>query len=299
MSLVQVFLATYNRPKFVIKAINSVLNQDTNNYELIISDNSTNDETKKILDKEFSNKFTYKRRKPSLNAIEHFNLILSEVSAEYFLIFHDDDLMLPYMLSTLICCSQKHKKNNVIAVGANALLMKNNKITRQKFGKNVKKDLLINNPSSLAKQYLIKNGIVPLTSYLYKREVAESLHFNFNHGKKYCDVAFLLDVCSLGNIINLHEPLMVLNNHATQDSKAVDFEGRFKLINYVTKITTYKNSDKLIINYRLNSLYLEMCRLIKSDLSIFWSNRNLKVMKLMVKNNNFELLLKLIVKSFH
>jgi glycosyltransferase domain-containing protein len=47
--LVSVIIPTYNRPNFVKRAIESVLNQTYKNIEIIIVDGSPNDETEKIL----------------------------------------------------------------------------------------------------------------------------------------------------------------------------------------------------------------------------------------------------------
>ena len=45
---VQVYILTYNRPQFILGAVESALQQERDNYEVIVSDNSTNDDTQKI-----------------------------------------------------------------------------------------------------------------------------------------------------------------------------------------------------------------------------------------------------------
>ena len=42
-----IILPTYNREKKILKAINSVISQTFKNWELIIIDNNSNDQTKK------------------------------------------------------------------------------------------------------------------------------------------------------------------------------------------------------------------------------------------------------------
>jgi glycosyltransferase involved in cell wall biosynthesis len=49
MPEIQIFIATYNRPTLVVNAINSVLNQDFDSFEVIVSDNSSNDETENLI----------------------------------------------------------------------------------------------------------------------------------------------------------------------------------------------------------------------------------------------------------
>ncbi|EJR60846.1 hypothetical protein IIO_03180 [Bacillus cereus VD115] len=51
MPLVSVLIPTYNRPHYFEKALCSVLEQTYPNIEIIIGDDSTNDETEKVLQK--------------------------------------------------------------------------------------------------------------------------------------------------------------------------------------------------------------------------------------------------------
>jgi len=120
---IQVFILTYNRPQYVLRAVNSALNQNFDDYEVIISDNSTNDDTQKIIATLNNDKLKYKKREPSLPVIEHFNLVLSEVASDYFILFHDDDEMLPDYVSTLF----ETLKNNpdIVAAASNAFLISN------------------------------------------------------------------------------------------------------------------------------------------------------------------------------
>ena len=49
MVKIQIFIASYNRPHLVVKTIDSVLSQTFNSFNVIVSDNSTNDETESLL----------------------------------------------------------------------------------------------------------------------------------------------------------------------------------------------------------------------------------------------------------
>jgi glycosyltransferase involved in cell wall biosynthesis len=68
MPSVQIFIATYNRPLLLEAAINSTLNQDFDSFEVIISDNSTNDETEKLISRFRDNRLKYIKRRPSLSS---------------------------------------------------------------------------------------------------------------------------------------------------------------------------------------------------------------------------------------
>ena len=49
MNLVTILIPTYNRPQYLKFALESVLNQTYQNLEIVISDNSPNDETESML----------------------------------------------------------------------------------------------------------------------------------------------------------------------------------------------------------------------------------------------------------
>ena len=121
MPLVQIFIATYNRPILVEKAIRSALAQDFDSFEVIVSDNSTTDETESMISVVYAGQLIYKRRKPSLLPIEHLNAILEDVTSEYFMIFHDDDLMHTNMVKELY--NTLISNTDLISVGANARII--------------------------------------------------------------------------------------------------------------------------------------------------------------------------------
>ena len=51
MSLVSVVISVHNGQEFISKALDSVLQQSYNNYEILISDDGSNDKTLKIIKK--------------------------------------------------------------------------------------------------------------------------------------------------------------------------------------------------------------------------------------------------------
>jgi len=280
MPQIQLFIATYNRPALVVNAIKSALNQSFKSYEVILSDNSTNSETEILISDIKDNRFKYIRRKQSLQAIDHLNAILSDVTADYFMIFHDDDIMYPEMLSELY--NNIILDNNIIAVGANARIITSNIFTNRLMFKNRSGNLLINDRNQMAHQYLIKRGIVPFPSYLYNSKVAKKMFLNFDNGGKHCDVAFMMDITSIGNVLFLNKPLMNYFIRPVQDSAINDFLQKIKLINFITRTTIYKNNSKLIKRFRIVNLYYELIQDNKSNNQMHFK-RKMKIIKLIFK----------------
>lgn len=94
MPLVSVLIPTYNRPHYFEKALCSVLEQTYPNVEIIIGDDSTNDETEKVLQKylcKHSN-IIYIKNRSTFGQFENALMLLNKANGEYINFLMDDDL---------------------------------------------------------------------------------------------------------------------------------------------------------------------------------------------------------------
>lgn len=283
--LIQIFIPTYNRPTLVLNAINSALNQTFSSFELIVSDNSTSDETENILKDIFDNRLIYKRRKPSLEAIDHFNTILKEVTSKYFMIFHDDDTMIKNSLSVLYNKIMINSKYGVIAVGSNANCIKNGKSFL--YNASLKSDVLIDNKNELIRRYLLYD-IVPFSSYLYRSDVAKKLKLEFDKGGKYCDASFIVSLLNLGSILHISIPLMNYYLHSGQDSCINDFIQKLQLIKFYTNNSSFSSNHPLIVRFRLQNIFVEFVKNFKKDNFKLFTRHNKKIAFLLFKYSKFE-----------
>ena len=294
MKKIQVYLTTYNRPHLVEKAIDSILNQSFNSYELIISDNSTNDDTKTIVEKKYFDKVRYIHRIPTDQ--DHFNTILKEVDSEYFMIFHDDDVMHSNMIETLF--EKIDVRKEIIAIGSNARVIKNGKLKRRLYIEYLNKDIEIENRDQMVQAYF-KTGMVPLPSYLYRVDVAHKLRFNFNHGGKHCDAAFIIDLLNLGHVIFCSSPLMDFYIHSGQDSFNNAFRDRIKLVNYITNTTSYNRRDEIFKKYRMLNLYAELKKVLLSERETILLKKYCTIIKLIFEVSPFEYFPKMILITIY
>jgi len=92
--LVSIGMPTYNRGYWIREALDSLLSQTYKNFELIISDNASTDNTAEIC-KEYLKKdkrIKYIRQKEKIGAEENFSFVLKESKGEYFMWASDDDI---------------------------------------------------------------------------------------------------------------------------------------------------------------------------------------------------------------
>ena len=101
---VSIGLPVYNGEKTLSRALNHILNQIFSDYELLISDNASNDKTEEICKKyqqEYSS-IKYFRRDHNYGISNNFNFVAMQAKGEYFIWMHDDDYWEPEFLEILV-----------------------------------------------------------------------------------------------------------------------------------------------------------------------------------------------------
>ena len=104
--LVSIGIPTYNRVDFLRRSIESALNQDYRNIEVLVSDNASNDETEKLC-QYFSikdSRFKYIRSAVNRGSTENFINVLNAASGQFFMWLGDDDWIDSSYVSTCIEC---------------------------------------------------------------------------------------------------------------------------------------------------------------------------------------------------
>lgn len=89
--MITVLIPTYNRPKQLQRALASLNNQSYKELKIIISDNSSNNESSKILGKFKDLNIYYIKNKKNIGDKKNFLNTLSHVQTKYFVWLLDDD----------------------------------------------------------------------------------------------------------------------------------------------------------------------------------------------------------------
>ena len=89
-------IPVFNGEKFLHKKITSILQLGYENFELIISDNASNDKTKEICQSFLEDKrIKYFYHEKNMGAVKNFEFILKKTTGKYFMWSAVDDLILP------------------------------------------------------------------------------------------------------------------------------------------------------------------------------------------------------------
>ena len=91
MPKVSIIIPTYNSKTSFLRALNSVLQQNYQDYEIVITDDSTNSEIENIVKALSMEKIKYYKNAVKLGAPENWNEGIRHASGEYIKILHHDD----------------------------------------------------------------------------------------------------------------------------------------------------------------------------------------------------------------
>ena len=99
--LVSVGIPTYNRPNQLLRALNSVTNQQYKNIEIIISDNSSNTSSYEKIKTQLQTNpnIRYYKQNNNIGSINNFKFVLEKSTGKYFMWVADDDFLEPYFIN--------------------------------------------------------------------------------------------------------------------------------------------------------------------------------------------------------
>lgn len=114
--LVSIGLPTSNRAATLGRAIESALQQDYQNVELLISDNASADETEAICCRlaEKDSRLKYVRQQTNLGAIANFHEVLRHSKGEFFMWLADDDWLDQSYVGSCVQCLLEHPDYSLV-----------------------------------------------------------------------------------------------------------------------------------------------------------------------------------------
>lgn len=262
MPSLTVFILCHNRPDDARRAVESVLSQSDAAFELIVSDNSSNDSVSQMMAEHFP-QVRCRRRSPVLPALEHFNQCIDEVQTDLFCLFHDDDLMAPHFVAEMRRLAELH--SDAIAIGCNAWIETLGvRETHPSFAA-LRPVSRIARPDELASRYFSRsqNGIAPFPGYVYSQRLVGATRL-MAQGGKYADVSWLLQLCQQGPFIWTREPLMTYRMHGGNDGNVESRRDRLRFLAYLKARQSVLNRE-ILRDYRCSFIYKPLQKSARSN----------------------------------
>lgn len=162
--VVSVIIATYNREEYIGKAVESVLNQTYANFELIVLDDGSTDETRAVL-----NQFSDQRLRvyflENTGPANARNKGIEISRGEYIAFLDSDDLWYPKMLARTVQFLESHRKIDLVCGGWDMINDDGNAISGVyspiAFQKSVETDFLAS---------ILRRSLFPIHSVLIRKK---------------------------------------------------------------------------------------------------------------------------------
>ncbi|MEA5533689.1 glycosyltransferase family 2 protein [Crocosphaera sp. XPORK-15E] len=114
MPKVTVCIPTYNRSHFLIYAVNSVLNQTYKDFELIICDDASPDDTPQVVEGFNDERIRYIRHPKNIGRSRNMRSGFEASQGEYFIKFDDDDALTPEFLEKTVTILDENSTVNFV-----------------------------------------------------------------------------------------------------------------------------------------------------------------------------------------
>lgn len=116
MPEVTIGMPVYNGSRFISEALDSLLAQTYRDFQLIISDNASTDNTELICKKysESDSRISYVRQDKNIGMVSNFQFVLDKCNTKYFMWAAYDDLWSPNWIAELL---QEVKVQQCVAIG--------------------------------------------------------------------------------------------------------------------------------------------------------------------------------------
>ncbi len=114
MTKVTVGIPTYNRSRLLCESITSVLDQSYRDFELLISDNASDDDTAERVAAFGDERIRYTRSPSNVGMVGNFNRVIELADTDYLVILPDDDLLAPDYLAAVIEVIEQHSNVGVV-----------------------------------------------------------------------------------------------------------------------------------------------------------------------------------------
>lgn len=282
--LVSVIMNCHNGDKYLTEAINSVIKQTYENWEIIFWDNNSTDKSAEIVNsfKDYRIKYFYSSKRTSL--YEARNLAYKETSGDFICFLDTDDYYLNCFFEKQL---SQFEDNSIGFASANHFYKdeKKNKFwirfkKKQKEG-NILSDLLL-------------NYNIGLCTLFVKRAAISNLEFVFDNNYTYLgdfDLTLRLAanfkmarIQEAISVYRLHEKNLSIQNYSIQIKELKHWQEKIQKIEKISKNINFYNINN-IINYKKIILALEEKKFINSILllkKLPWTIRKIRFISLII-----------------
>lgn len=209
--IISICIPTFKRPEFLKRAINSILSNGFNDFEIVISDDDPQESAKSVVENFDDKRIIYTvNNTPGVINLNWTNS-MKHAKGKYLFKLDDDDYILPGFLSKTVEILEKHSNVNQVFTAYTI-----HDLSTDTFEDIIDKDFFLNRTIVSGKEYafaILLNKSRPRnqkTAGVFRKDHAEAINF---YKDITVDLMFTIALASMGDIAYIPEPLYVYTRH--------------------------------------------------------------------------------------
>jgi len=240
MPKVSVVMPAYNAEKYIEEAIDSILNQTFSDFEFIIINDGSTDQTEKIIVSYIDSRIIYLKNEKNSGIVVTLNKGLAVAKGEYIARMDSDDISLPERFEKQVQYMDEYPNVGVLGTGITI------------FGENIpdQNRIFTTNDDQLKAELIFSSCIAHPTAMI-RRSVLDQYHLIYNSefagAEDYC---LWWSIAKVSSITTISDCLLKYRMHTLQITKKKD-EKYYLMMNKLKKlqfsdfkfVTTSENFD--------------------------------------------------------
>ncbi len=251
--LVSIVLPVYNRSEYLEKAIDSVITQTYQNWELIIADDASDLPTQEILNRyALLPNIKILRNAKNLGLFPNLNQAIRQTQGLYAILLCSDDFLLPHCLesSVKLMTSTQYDASLILTafnqIDSNGIEISSLSVHNYENHYNLTSSIEQMKPNKSV-PLLLQAGSVNgnLTGMCFKKDIFEQIGGFREDWKHAADWEWIYRVCCHSNILFSKTPIATVRSHSLQLS-GVNFENISNSLEVIEMVKTLFNDSHLI-----------------------------------------------------
>lgn len=247
---VSILIPTYNYGRFLDEAIQSVLDQTYSDYEVIIVDNDSQDNTTEVIQKYLKDgRFFYYKNEKNLGQANNYNKCLFYAKGKYIKFLNADDKFHPQLLEKFVTIMENYPQVSLVTCDKQAFDESKKKYILPFHGLQKGEKIILNTLNDY-------NWIGEPTSVMFRRSDFSGTYST--KYKMYSDFDLWLRLLAIGDCYIIPEKLAYVRFHSSQltnelrNKKFITYFEEYELcidmkeLNKTQKFTSDENLKKTI-----------------------------------------------------
>jgi len=233
LPLISVMIPTYNQPQYIAQAVESALAQDYEKLEVVVSDDSTNDATEKLLQPFLSDKrLSYYRNPVQLGRVANYRKLLFELAKGDWVVMLDGDDYYTDQRFISNAADLISRNENIVLVGAGMTVLQESSGKKDFYGLDAA-DIVFD-----GKEVFTKYERVPAhQTDIYPKKLAQQLDF-YRDPSTASDSESLYRLCLRGMVAYMAKPVAVWRVHSSNTTYQRNLGKQIRELAFIDKVYT-------------------------------------------------------------